>query len=49
MAEDPIVLEGQGARVLFVLPLQVPRDGRPLRKDWIKPTLKNINLIWKLF
>ena len=22
-------------------------DGRPLRKDWIKPTLKNINLIWK--
>ena len=22
-------------------------DGRPLRKDWIRPTLKNINLIWK--
>jgi len=22
-------------------------DGRALRKDWIKPTLKNINLIWK--
>ena len=22
-------------------------DGRRLRKDWIKPTLKNLNLIWK--
>ena len=22
-------------------------DGRALRKDWIRPTLKNINLIWK--
>ena len=22
-------------------------DGRALRSDWIKPTLKNINLIWK--
>ena len=22
-------------------------DGRPLKKSWIKPTLKNINLIWK--
>ena len=22
-------------------------DGRDLRKDWIKPTLKNINLIWR--
>ncbi|MCM8542264.1 MAG: SpoVR family protein [Lentisphaeraceae bacterium] len=22
-------------------------DGRDLRKDWIRPTLKNINLIWK--
>lgn len=22
-------------------------DGRRLRKDWIKPTLKNLNLVWK--
>lgn len=22
-------------------------DGRKLRKDWVKPTLKNLNLIWK--
>lgn len=22
-------------------------DGRELRKAWIKPTLKNINLVWK--
>lgn len=22
-------------------------DGRPLRKDWIKPTLRNINTVWK--
>ncbi len=22
-------------------------DGRALRKDWIRPTLKNINLLWK--
>jgi stage V sporulation protein R len=22
-------------------------DGRRLRKDWIKPTLKNLNMIWK--
>lgn len=22
-------------------------DGRPLRKDWIKPTLRNLNTIWK--
>lgn len=22
-------------------------DGRDLRKDWIKPTLKNINLVWR--
>ena len=22
-------------------------DGRKLRYDWIKPTLKNLNLIWK--
>ena len=22
-------------------------DGRPLRYNWIKPTLKNVNLIWK--
>jgi len=22
-------------------------DGRPLRKDWIRPTLRNLNLIWK--
>ncbi len=22
-------------------------DGRRLRKDWIKPTLKNLNLLWK--
>jgi len=22
-------------------------DGRRLRKDWIKPTLKNLNMLWK--
>ncbi|HXV63003.1 MAG TPA: hypothetical protein VEK15_20050, partial [Vicinamibacteria bacterium] len=22
-------------------------DGRSLRKDWIRPTLRNLNLIWK--
>ncbi len=22
-------------------------DGRPLRKKWIRPTLKNINMVWK--
>ena len=22
-------------------------DGRSLRKDWIRPTLRNLNMIWK--